>query len=273
VLLRSLSSAMGENKVVWADEVEDDNTIPNRTESAPDENGIKTIVEWRLNADGRKVKTTTRVKVTKMIVRVNKNVEARLANWVKFGPDQAPSEEGKSVTNYATEEVFVDKPQQRGEVKKRDEVSKIVNFNDFQARLERRKRGELPPSEPTKAQATEAKSDATSGKYVPPSLRAGGDKDGSSMNRTKDRDDSALKVSNLSDDMTEEDLENLFSKFGDIARVFIAKHRSTNNSRGFGFVNFFKKSDAEFAMGKMEGKGFNSLIMHVEWARPQADKE
>ena len=59
----------------WADETEED-LLPARTESAPDENGIITITEWVVEK-GEKIKRVTRVKRTTKKIQVNKNVAER----------------------------------------------------------------------------------------------------------------------------------------------------------------------------------------------------
>lgn len=80
-----------------------------------------------------------------------------------------------------------------------------------------------------------------------------------------------LKVQNLSESITEDQLKFLFSNGVcspyDIRRVFIARHREDNNkSKGFGFVTFRNKSDAETAMDKYNGVPVDDLILCVDWA-------
>lgn len=59
---------------------------------------------------------------------------------------------------------------------------------------------------------------AAGGKYVPPSMRAGAKAGGESMNN-KNRDDlPTLRVTNLSEDCTDNDLWELFQRFGRINR-------------------------------------------------------
>ena len=82
-----------------------------------------------------------------------------------------------------------------------------------------------------------------------------------------------LRVSNLSEDATESDLRELFGHFGGISRVFIAKDRVTRKSRGFGFVTFYTRKDAEVAMEKLHGYGYGYLILQVEWAKPNKNKQ
>jgi translation initiation factor 3 subunit G len=100
---------------------------------------------------------------------------------------------------------------------------------------------------------------------VPPSLRgrvagAGGD---------NTRDDSAtLCVTNVSLDTREDDLKELFRSFGPVSRVYLAMDRETFQSRGFAFVSFVYREDAEKALNKLQGYGYDHLILKLEWAKP-----
>lgn len=68
------------------------------------------------------------------------------------------------------------------------------------------------------------------GGWVPPSLRNRvGGAEGESMQ--KRRDENSVRVSNLSEDVTEDDLAELFDRFGPIQRIFVAKDRETGACR------------------------------------------
>lgn len=110
-----------------------------------------------------------------------------------------------------------------------------------------------------------------SSKYVPPSLRnrmAGGEGGGSAMMSEEDRDNATLRVTNISPDTREDDLKELFRVFGPVARVYLAKDRETFQSRGFAFVSFMHREDAERALNKLQGYGYDHLILKLEWAKP-----
>ena len=128
--------------------------------------------------------------------------------------------------------------------------------------------------------ASVAPEDSTkSGRYVPPSLRAkmaaggsaGPSAGGSSFDSymRRDEDGCSLRISNLSEDTTDDDLRHLFSPFGHMSRCFLAKDRDTGVCKGFAFVGYHSKSDAEKALKVMNGKGFDSLILKVEWSAPR----
>lgn len=78
------------------------------------------------------------------------------------------------------------------------------------------------------------------GSYVPPSMRYGKGNEGESMKRPG-RDDNSIRVTNLSEDTREQDLQELFSPFGSISRIYVAFDRETGLSRGFAFINFVNR--------------------------------
>lgn len=103
--------------------------------------------------------------------------------------------------------------------------------------------------------------------YRPPGARGSGGAGGGS--RFGERDDSnTLRVTNLSADTMEADLFDLFRPFGHVERVYLAKDRETRESRGFAFVSFGTRADAERARSKLNGYGYDHLILGVEFAKP-----
>jgi len=104
-------------------------------------------------------------------------------------------------------------------------------------------------------------------KYVPPSMRNRGP--GESMSRPGgSRDDlPTLRVTNISEDTQENDLRELFGSFGRVARVYVGRDRETGIGKGFAFVSFEDRTAAQRAMEKMHGRGYDSLILNVQWSR------
>lgn len=76
-----------------------------------------------------------------------------------------------------------------------------------------------------------------------------------------------LRVTSLSVDAEDEDLRDLFSPFGEVKRANVVRDRETRESKGFGFVSFASRRDAEKALEKMNGRGYDSLILSVSWSR------
>jgi len=82
-----------------------------------------------------------------------------------------------------------------------------------------------------------------------------------------------IYVGNLAFTVNEEDLQNLFSEFGEVASVKIVMDRFTKQSKGFGFVDMPNNSEADKAIKALKGnelKGKNIKISQAEnRKRPQ----
>lgn len=102
-----------------------------------------------------------------------------------------------------------------------------------------------------------------SSKYVPPSLRG---KEGAAREEVlASRPDTyPVRITNLSDLTTDQDLRDLCSRFGQVARVFISKDDRTGRCRGFGFVNFTDLEPAERCIAKLNGYTYGSMILKAE---------
>lgn len=110
----------------------------------------------------------------------------------------------------------------------------------------------------------------TGSKYIPVHQREGA----KPVSRIGGMDDAyALRVTNISEDVTEQDLQDLFRRFGHTTRIYLAKDRVTQESRGFAFINYSNRQDAETAIAKLNGHGYANLILRVEWAKPREERE
>lgn len=68
----------------------------------------------------------------------------------------------------------------------------------------------------------------------------------------------------------ENELRDMFERFGRVTRVFLAKDRDTGLAKGFAFISFADRGDAVKACAKMDGFGFRHLILRVEFAKKAA---
>ncbi len=68
----------------------------------------------------------------------------------------------------------------------------------------------------------------------------------------------------------EQELRDMFERFGRVTRVFLAKDRETGMAKGFAFISFQERTDAAKACEKMDGYGFKHLILRVEFAKKAA---
>jgi translation initiation factor 3 subunit G len=82
------------------------------------------------------------------------------------------------------------------------------------------------------------------------------------------RDDpNTIRISNLSEDTTDADVRALVNPFGSVSRVFVAMDRDYGGCKGYAFVTFFERSRAEACIAKLDGYGYDSLILKVDFAR------
>lgn len=86
--------------------------------------------------------------------------------------------------------------------------------------------------------------------------------------QTKNRN---LFVKNFNQNITEEKLEELFSKFGNITSAKVMK-TSDNRSRGFGFVCFEDEEAAAKAREKMHAKIVENRELYVDYAQLKDDR-
>lgn len=80
-------------------------------------------------------------------------------------------------------------------------------------------------------------------------------------------------VGNLSLNATKEDLQQLFAAAGVIEDVAVIKDRDTGRSKGFAFVTFATRQEAQEAVTRFNGQEFMSRPLKVDIAqdreRPQ----
>ena len=77
---------------------------------------------------------------------------------------------------------------------------------------------------------------------------------------------SKLYVGNLSYSVTNGELEELFSKYGEVKQVNIIE------GKGFGFVEMSTPEEAEKAKGELNDFEFKGRTMKVDEARPPRDR-
>ena len=77
----------------------------------------------------------------------------------------------------------------------------------------------------------------------------------------------SLKVDNLSYRTTEVDLRPVFEKYGDIGDIYIPRDRYSFQSRGFAFVRYYEKRDAEKALDRLDGYTLDGREVRVQYAR------
>ncbi|KAJ6824391.1 cold-inducible RNA-binding protein-like isoform X2 [Iris pallida] len=78
---------------------------------------------------------------------------------------------------------------------------------------------------------------------------------------------SKLFVGGLSFYTTEDSLSEAFSQFGQVVGAKIVMDRVSDRSKGFGFVTFASKEEADRAVTEMNGKILNGRTVFVDYAK------
>ncbi|EFO91556.1 CRE-RSP-4 protein [Caenorhabditis remanei] len=77
----------------------------------------------------------------------------------------------------------------------------------------------------------------------------------------------SLKIDNLSYQTTPNDLRRVFDRYGDIGDVHIPRDKYSRQSKGFGFVRFYERRDAEHALDRTDGKLVDGRELRVTLAK------
>ncbi|XP_075885608.1 cytotoxic granule associated RNA binding protein TIA1 isoform X4 [Nelusetta ayraudi] len=73
-------------------------------------------------------------------------------------------------------------------------------------------------------------------------------------------------VGDLSPEITTDDIKAAFGPFGKISDCRVVKDMATGKSKGYGFVTFFNKWDAENAIQQMGGQWLGGRQIRTNWA-------
>jgi RNA recognition motif-containing protein len=83
---------------------------------------------------------------------------------------------------------------------------------------------------------------------------------------------SNLFIGNLSFDVREEDLRELFSTHGTVSSARVITDRDTGRSRGFGFVEMAQAEDAQKAIQSLDGYDLKGRNLKVNAAQPRENR-
>jgi len=291
----------------WADDVDEDVSTSEqpRIIERDEGNGVKVIIEHTTNAEGKRVKITRRIRRTLIKTKVNADVAER-KQWVKFGQEKGRSAGPQSSTTTVGENVQIklnvggskkDEPEpdamdsMRAQLANKRIVCRLCKGDHFTTKCPYKDTLEGIPgatdtaaddgfladkdADPTNPAVAAAAGAGGTGKYIPPSMRAGanrgpGERMGGGPGGLNRDDLPTLRVTNLTEEAEEDDLRELFSRFGRVTRVFLGRDRETGACKGYAFVTFELREDADRARQKVDGMGYDNLILGVQWSAPRA---
>ena len=81
-----------------------------------------------------------------------------------------------------------------------------------------------------------------------------------------------LYVGNLSYDVTDSALQDLFAPHGTVQSAQVIMDRDTSRSKGFGFVEMGSAQEAQAAIAGLNGQDHNGRALTVNEARPREER-
>jgi RNA recognition motif-containing protein len=79
-------------------------------------------------------------------------------------------------------------------------------------------------------------------------------------------------VGNLSFNITENDLQDMFAAHGTVVETNLMMDRATGRPRGFGFVTMSTPQEAEAAIAALNGKNVDGRALTVNVAKPREER-
>jgi RNA recognition motif-containing protein len=83
----------------------------------------------------------------------------------------------------------------------------------------------------------------------------------------------SIYIGNLSYDISEEDLSEVFAEYGSVKRIHIPKDRETGRMRGFAFVEMQTEAEEDKAIENLDGATWMDRELRVNKAKPKEDKK
>lgn len=84
--------------------------------------------------------------------------------------------------------------------------------------------------------------------------------------------DMNIYAGNLNYSVTEEDLEQVFVKYGEVTSVKIIRDKYTDQSKGFGFIEMANDNEAQKAIDELNGTELKGRELRVNQARPPREQ-
>jgi len=81
-----------------------------------------------------------------------------------------------------------------------------------------------------------------------------------------------IYVGNLPYSVTDSDLRESFSRFGEVSKVNLIADKFTGESKGFGFVEMDNNSQADAAIKGLNGTDMSGRSIKVNQAKPRTEQ-
>ncbi|MCU0534769.1 MAG: RNA-binding protein [Hydrococcus sp. Prado102] len=83
----------------------------------------------------------------------------------------------------------------------------------------------------------------------------------------------SIFVGNLSYEVTQEDITEVFAEYGSVKRVHLPTDRETGRVRGFAFVDMDTLTQEDSAIEALDGAEWMGREMKVNKAKPREDRD
>lgn len=82
----------------------------------------------------------------------------------------------------------------------------------------------------------------------------------------------SIYVGNLSYQVTEEAVQDVFSEYGEVKRIQLPKDRETGRMRGFAFVEMASEAEEQAAIDALDGAEWMGRDLKVNKAKPREER-
>ena len=254
---------------------ENNNKLPDTTEVENDD-GTITRISFKYK-NNQIIKTTTKYKLVKDTIKKSKRVIERNEKLKKFG----------NAKNDCNDITFVDNeckiltPSEWDDDDDNDDTNINENINNKLKKYYNKGKGKynqgnnnqskVNQSNYSQSKVSQANYSQNKGSQANYSQNKGSQANYSqskgSYNDQFSYNYYSIRISNISNNITENDLYDLVSFFGSIKKIIIAKDKDTRKSKGYAFVNFSDKICAKNALDNLNGHGYDNMILKVEYSR------
>jgi RNA recognition motif-containing protein len=83
----------------------------------------------------------------------------------------------------------------------------------------------------------------------------------------------SIYVGNLSYEVTQEDLTEIFTEYGTVKRVHLPTDRDTGRVRGFAFVEMETEAEEDAAIAALDGAEWMNRALKVNKAKPREKRD
>ena len=81
-----------------------------------------------------------------------------------------------------------------------------------------------------------------------------------------------IYISNLTYDVNDSDLRELFEEYGEVSSAKVIFDRETGRSRGFAFVEMNNDTEGQKAIDELNGVEYDNKVISVSVARPREER-